>query len=1017
MTPLRAAPLALFLLLAFVLLAFLPVAAFASPGGELAARFVEVFRADDLAQLAQLVDPTQPDPRAWEEFREIVNVYDCIRIDRYDWSLVSQSSDRIELRVRIEGTGALKAAWHPERRLPRGWNLEARYAGGAWSIQRAMTDERRIAVAMTNAPSVADAERIASDAQDLDRARLIALYASELDDADADLDRFDYALSLARDAADLSTEIAVLRNYALQLTPTDPARMLVVARSAVELARSRGSRDDLARALLPFALSQIVHGDREAALEAYAASAALVDEVDDPIPSMKALHMATYAGRHTRSVLEILRSTESLLELSHRFQWEEGQELALFDLASVQTTLGNPDVARAHNEALIPLAERHGNTKFVTFAGYNLASFDSEAGRFAESSAQLRGILAHPSDELTAEVLGLLARNEIALGHFDEAEDSLQRAEAVSSTTPETRAALELTRSDLELQRGNVEKAIGSARAALRANDASVEHGELDNQASCRGALARALRAAGRDDEAIVELRETIALIESAQQQMDADALGLAAFLEKFAGFYVSLVELLVARGETDEAFRVAEQMKSRGLREAIASSHIDLSRSFSDEERAREKTLDGRVMTINRAVLTARQKQKTTDALEQQLTIARRELDGFRSEMRIRHPAVGRRRFDDAPLAELPAGDDSLALLEYVVAPGQVIGFVVKRGSPIQAVRVALAREDLQRDAAELEQLLAARSPEYRRKAKHLYATLVAPFEPYLPKTGTLAIIPDAILWTVPFHALVGSDGRYLVDRRPVFYAHSLHLLRQASTMHSSAPPRLLALGNPNIGAKARSTVRSAFRNTPLASLLDAEVEVRSVSSMYPSEGTRVYTRGAATEKAFKNEAARFNVIHIAAHAIVDDRAPLYSAIVLANVSADEDGLLEAREVVDLPLNADLAVLSACETARGRVGAGEGVIGLSWAFFAAGCPTTVVSQWRAESAATSRLMIAFHRSLRAGETVAESLRRAQMSVRRAAEYQHPFYWAPFIAVGAADIRSTDAVSLPPRRR
>lgn len=78
-------------------------------------------------------------------------------------------------------------------------------------------------------------------------------------------------------------------------------------------------------------------------------------------------------------------------------------------------------------------------------------------------------------------------------------------------------------------------------------------------------------------------------------------------------------------------------------------------------------------------------------------------------------------------------------------------------------------------------------------------------------------------------------------------------------------------------------------------------------------------------------------------------------------------------------------------------------MVGLSRAFSAAGCPTTLVSQWRAESKATSKLMVELHRRLRAGDTTAEALRAAQLAVRRTDEYRHPFYWAPFVAVGAGD--------------
>jgi CHAT domain-containing protein len=120
----------------------------------------------------------------------------------------------------------------------------------------------------------------------------------------------------------------------------------------------------------------------------------------------------------------------------------------------------------------------------------------------------------------------------------------------------------------------------------------------------------------------------------------------------------------------------------------------------------------------------------------------------------------------------------------------------------------------------------------------------------------------------------------------------------------------------------------------------------------------------------------------------------------------------------MSLNLNADLVVLSACETARGRVGAGEGVIGLSWALFVAGCPSSVVSQWKVESASTTELMLEFHRNLAAGGgrtegdslpdagrlaarlSKAESLRRAQLSLLHSKKYSHPFYWAPFVLMG-----------------
>jgi CHAT domain-containing protein len=142
--------------------------------------------------------------------------------------------------------------------------------------------------------------------------------------------------------------------------------------------------------------------------------------------------------------------------------------------------------------------------------------------------------------------------------------------------------------------------------------------------------------------------------------------------------------------------------------------------------------------------------------------------------------------------------------------------------------------------------------------------------------------------------------------------------------------------------------------------------------------------------------------ILHLAAHGILDDRSPLYSAIVLAAVRDEsDDRLLEAREILNLHLTSDLAVLASCDTGKGHIGAGEGVIGMSWAFLVAGCPTTVVSQWLADSRATEALMIEFYRRLRAGDAPAAALRHAQLTVRANPRYQDPLYWAPFIVVGA----------------
>ena len=118
-----------------------------------------------------------------------------------------------------------------------------------------------------------------------------------------------------------------------------------------------------------------------------------------------------------------------------------------------------------------------------------------------------------------------------------------------------------------------------------------------------------------------------------------------------------------------------------------------------------------------------------------------------------------------------------------------------------------------------------------------------------------------------------------------------------------------------------------------------------------------------------------------------------------------ENDGLLEAREIMNMHLNADLAVLSACETANGRIPPGEGVIGMSWAFFVGGTRSMLVSQWKVNSASTSQLMMNFYENLPSKEDhqankKAQALREAALRLMKNKRYRHPFYWAGFVMIG-----------------
>ncbi len=317
---------------------------------------------------------------------------------------------------------------------------------------------------------------------------------------------------------------------------------------------------------------------------------------------------------------------------------------------------------------------------------------------------------------------------------------------------------------------------------------------------------------------------------------------------------------------------------------------------------------------------------------------------------------------------------------------------------------------------AADFRQQLASRSLGFRRPARELYDLLLKPSESDLKGKTRLVVVPDAGLWELPFQALQTAEGRYLIEQAEVSYGQSLTVLREMSKPRvrpagAQAELALLAFGNPSRGGGAEpkaAPAQGALMSGP-AALPEAERQVRALEALYKPARSAVYTGAAAREDRLKTEASSARVLHLATHGVLDDAQPLASHVLLSkgDGAGGEDGMLEARELMQMELRADLVVLSACETARGRVGAGEGVLGLTWALFVAGSPVTVVSQWKVEESSTTELMVEFHRLYREKQrnarpalSTAGALRSAALALSRKERYAHPFYWAGFVVVG-----------------
>jgi CHAT domain-containing protein len=365
---------------------------------------------------------------------------------------------------------------------------------------------------------------------------------------------------------------------------------------------------------------------------------------------------------------------------------------------------------------------------------------------------------------------------------------------------------------------------------------------------------------------------------------------------------------------------------------------------------------------------------------------------------------------------------DAGIALLEYVGTSKQPILFVLtKTGANSQAAietrvyPLGIVPKDLAERAMQFRQQLAKRNPGFADSARALYDLLLKPAAAQLQGKTHLVIVPDGPLWELPFQALQSAPNRYLIEDHAVSYVPSLTVLREMIKSRRKQPAlasSLLAFGNPALGQQTVAQARTVMMDEKFEPLPEAERQVNALARIYGARQSKVYVGAEAREERAKAEAGKHRILHLATHGVLNDASPMYSHILLAQAGeqgkeASEDGLLEAWELMKLELNADLVVLSACETSRGRVSGGEGVIGLTWALFVAGCPRTVVSQWKVESASTTELMVEFHRQLKvrmqnpkSSLGAAQALRASALKMLRGRQYRHPFYWAGFIVVG-----------------
>ena len=317
---------------------------------------------------------------------------------------------------------------------------------------------------------------------------------------------------------------------------------------------------------------------------------------------------------------------------------------------------------------------------------------------------------------------------------------------------------------------------------------------------------------------------------------------------------------------------------------------------------------------------------------------------------------------------------------------------------------------------------------PALKRAARNMDEMLMAKVRPLLGDSQRILLSPDTQLNLIPFEALVDEEGQYLVENYSFTYLTSGRDLPRLSNPDAQlTQPVLLgapdfdnsaqisAIDEENKIVKTRSTSGLSPSQWDLSPLPGTAQEITAIAEMF---GVEALLGGQANEAALK-QISNPEILHIATHGFFQprpdseneitsgDNALLWSGLALAGIKADkqenelEDGIFTALEATGLKLSGTkLVVLSACDTGRGNISAGEGIYGLRRALVIAGSESQVISLWKVDDKATKELMIAYYQALQNNQGRSEALRGIQLEMLGGGDYQHPYYWASFIPSG-----------------
>ena len=583
----------------------------------------------------------------------------------------------------------------------------------------------------------------------------------------------------------------------------------------------------------------------------------------------------------------------------------------------------------------------------------------------------------------------------------------------------------------LHLETGDYEKAINYHNLALEIGKKTED---LQIIWEAQAGLGSDYRKSEKIEEAIFHYSKAIALYDSIRANLDIGML-ISNFLDDKYEAFPSLIQMFAGQKKYDQAFFYAEKYKSKILLDILAEGQIYIENLLPDSVRSELNNMRQQIETVHENLSDEYEKpqpdQNKIVEIEQEITnleLKKSELtnqieDNYNNYFQLTSS-------EPIKLKKLQTEilDDNQVLIEYILGPDKIAVFVIKKDT-VNYIEIDLSRDLLvellknvspmfnrsENDSTENLQIYTADIVDFSIPSIFdLYKKILKPVEKFIPENSNLIIVPDDLLFYVPFEMLIYNttkckskydfkNAKYLLEKYSISYNSSASLLDQKIKSKRNPTKGFFAIGNPDFKSLFSQDSERLQEFSSIPQLLNSEIEVKKVNEILSGVNREIYIGEEATELQFREEAADYRVIHLATHFFFNDRLPLYSKIALTKHKQEtEDGFLNTYEIFNINLNAELVVLSACNSGLGKLSRGEGLLGISRSFFYAGVPSLLLSLWNVDDEATSEIMVGFYKYLKEGNSKNKSLQLAKLDLLKSEQKDHtdPFYWAPFILIG-----------------